>query len=60
MNLSLLHASSGLEKTRHQINTQTYSNESAPLFLSAETTLRSHRIDIPFFFFLNFITSSMV
>ncbi|CDY38405.1 BnaC01g10140D [Brassica napus] len=89
MKLSLLHASSGLEKTRHQINTQTYSNESnhrvdlsyflttsssvdtkrsftslslsgAPLFLSAETTLRSHRIDIPFFFFLNFITSSMV
>ncbi|CAN7070575.1 unnamed protein product [Brassica oleracea var. botrytis] len=37
MKLSLLHASSGLEKTRHQINTQTYSNES------------NHRVDLSYF-----------
>ncbi|KAL0687533.1 hypothetical protein Bca4012_087210 [Brassica carinata] len=80
MKLSLLHASSWLEKTRRQINTETYSNESNHrvglsyflttsssvdtkrsfyvslslslsqalltgriLFLSAETTLCSHR-----------------
>ncbi|KAH0941202.1 hypothetical protein HID58_000839 [Brassica napus] len=37
MKLPLLHASSGLEMTRHQINTETYSNES------------NHRVDLSYF-----------
>ncbi|CAN6985928.1 unnamed protein product [Brassica rapa subsp. trilocularis] len=92
MKVSLLHASSGLEMTRHEINTETYSNESnhrvdLSYFLTTSSSvdtkrsftslslslrrsspavfsfyrrnLRFHRIDLPFFF-LNFITSSMV
>ncbi|KAF3530802.1 hypothetical protein DY000_02037203 [Brassica cretica] len=53
MKLSLLHASSGLEKTRRQINTETYSNESnhrvgLSYFLTTSSSVDTKRSDYLF------------